>query len=421
MFETAHARVDTVHGQGKRAGQELATAALEDLPQDNEQIAFVFVSSAYNSQAFADGFEEVFDGDWIGATTAGEIDPDGPHRETAVCLVIESDELSIQVTTADDVFTKPEKAGQETITALQSALDTDANTLLYTLIPGSSQDHLGVEYDVLQGMAGPIDTATPLVGAAAGDDFWLQGTKTFYNGTTSGDMLVVAALESEHRFVTGQEHGLTRTLTSGVVNKSDDHRLEIVNGTPAAEFYADAIDIPLDELQQWADTTLKRKIYLGLEHVRRQIVGERSFLYQKILEYSLQHTIATELGTDRLQPVTPVQITDDHSIVMSRPIRENQPLHIVEGDREDIIAAAGDAFSNIDEEPLFAILADCATRAEMFDADERDQEITTLAQTLDCPFLGFYAYGEIGAGQEGLYTLNNQTVTGFVLVRDHSE
>jgi len=49
---------------------------------------------------------------------------------------------------------------------------------------------------------------------------------------------------------------------------------------------------------------------------------------------------------------------------------------------------------------------------------EQQQEIAALNEELECPFVGLYAYGEIGAGQDQLCTINNQTVTGFALVTD---
>lgn len=417
MIETATARVDNVAGQGKRAGSKLAEQAKAQLPGETYQIAIVFVSAHFREHRFAEGFDSGFEGDWIGATTAGEIDPDGPHRQSAVCLAIETDELSMDVRTVEHVFSRPKEAGKDAFEALEDEFADEQNKLLYTLMPGSDQDRLGVEYEVLNGMMNATSMDIPIVGAAAGDDFWLQGSHVFHNGTVSDDMLVLAALQSEHRFVTGQDHGLTDIVTSGVVNKSDGHNVEIINGMPAGDFYADAINVEINDLTQWAETSAKRKLYLGIEHVKRQILGERSFLYQKILEYSLEDTIAVELGTDRYQPVTPVQVTDDHSIIMSRPIPENTPIHVIRGDRDAIIGAAGTAFEDVDD-PLFALIADCGTRAQMFSDEEQEQEINGLKEALECPFVGLYAYGEIGAGQDQLCTINNQTVTGFALVED---
>ncbi|MFB6181198.1 MAG: FIST C-terminal domain-containing protein [Candidatus Nanohalobium sp.] len=139
---------------------------------------------------------------------------------------------------------------------------------------------------------------------------------------------------------------------------------------------------------------------------------------QKIFKYALEHTLGEELSPNNIRAVTPVAVTEENGLRTILCVKENNALHVIEGDTEELISAAENSFPAIEgQEPVFGIISDCAIRSTSMTLEQKNKEINRLQESIDAPIIGFYGYGEIG-GKESYCTFNNQTVSGLLLTRD---
>lgn len=144
-----------------------------------------------------------------------------------------------------------------------------------------------------------------------------------------------------------------------------------------------------------------------------QLQGKDTFNIHRIMNYTLENSLATDIGGGNYRVLVGYSITSDQGIKVSSNVSENTPISIVKGDREEVIEAASNSLPEVDE-PIFGIVTDCVCRRLVLEEDERQKEIEGLRKKGN-KVIGFYGMGEIGG--EEYSTVNNNTVTGFVIGR----
>jgi hypothetical protein len=409
---------------GKDAAVKLVQKTCRDGGFFDADFAFLFCSDAFDLNRFISALDNLLTErgvEWIGCTTAGEISSEGSTLGGAVLIMINTEEIEFYTSVVDGAYEDPLGAGQKAGRKINAKmiLESSLHKVLFTLMPGFTEEQLGVEFEILRGLTDELHPDLPIVGGSAGDDLDFETTHQFVNGDIYDDALIVTAIESEMPIVTGQEHGLSRKIKSGVVSEADGRTIHTISGRPAAEFYADIIGVDVAELKKERETSLSQKISESIREVFLSAKGKDPNKVQKVMEYALEKSLAEEVTPTDLRILTPLHVTEDNGLVMTSDIDENRPIHVVEGERNDIVWAAREAFSHVDPEkdvPLFGIIADCTCRNQLLNGKERQKEIRLLRDYLGSPIGGFYGYGEIGGKGEHITTYQNQTVSGFVVL-----
>jgi len=386
-----------IHFDEDKNSEEHAEALLDDIDrQEDVSLAVLFCSTKFDLENFVPELNDSLgdDTELIGCTGLGEISNNGSTKEGAVLLTVTCEESDFHVGMSAEMRGDPEEAGN--IAARRAVKDTDfvksdRNRLVYTLMAGVPN---AKEFEALRGIVEETGTEMPVVGGSAGETVpEMDRTYQFYCGEVHENSVVVCAIESENELLARQGHGLHNKIATGVVNEVDGTTIEKISGKPAAEFYADAIDKDLDFLKDTWESP----------------AGEM----QNTFKVGLKKALAEDLGQDNLRPLHPEAVTEDHGLQVNTEINENSSIHVVEGDKDDLINAAGDAFKDV-KNPIFGLMVDCACRSLALEEEELDEEVQAIVDTVQCPIAGFYSYGEIG-GEGSFCTVKKQTVSGFVM------
>ncbi len=431
---------------GAEAGQQLVENALDDGDMESADFGILFCSTDFDMEPFITGVHMVLselDAEWVGCTAAGELSKQGATNSSAVLLLIDGNELTFDVGVADGIQRHPVSAGAEAaaqVTAAWFDIDTassdeeiadadvmdrideadDTHRILFALGAGQTLDQEERGFDMLRGIVRSAPDV-PIVGGTAGDSFRMLATYQFHNGEIYEDAVVLTGISSPYPIKTGMDHGLHDKMASGVVTSTDGNVITEINGEPAATFYADTIGVPLWKLKLPSLPVETIHSQTLLNYLRLWMRGENTIKAQRLFKYTLRYSMAVELTPDRFRIVEPQIITANNGLKMKTQVPENQAIHVVTGDREDIVNAVHTAFEEVPDDdqytPAFGVFADCIMRRMLLDGDDRDQEIQLLRDTVGCPMIGFYSHGEIGGKSEKFCTFQSQSVTGFVMMQ----
>jgi hypothetical protein len=254
------------------------------------------------------------------------------------------------------------------------------------LVDGLSE-HVGKALSWLRDRCG---TKRICVGGGAGRRSMTPGPCLIANETRLQDTAVVIPLAGQVDL--GVRHGWTRTGTSLVATRTDGAVIEHLNWEPAAEAYAQAV-----EAHQGApvvpdafDEVAARHPFGLLREGREDIVRD------------------------------PIARTDDGGIRCAGPVPENAVLHVLEGNADALIDAAGKVGAKEDSPestPDTVFVADCVSRQFYLD-DRMNEELEAIAAGGRCndpPPYGVLSIGEIACDGTGrLEWLNKTTVQALL-------
>lgn len=408
------AYVDSSETSSSEAGKKLVQEALADGDMEDADFGFLFTSVEFSIKKLVSSIDEEMeeiDADWVGGTTAGEISAEGSTTGGAVLMLIKSDAVDFHAASAQGIHDKPEEVGRKIAEGLEEHREEENETAIFTLMSGLTIDRKGVEFEVLEGVTEVFGTEVPLVGGSAGDDIRLWKTYQFHNGDVYDDGIVTVLINSENEVVTGQEHGLKNELATGVINETEDREIKKINGTAAAEWYADAIGVEVSDLKKTMDASLKEKLAGIARFIGMKLRGKDTIMPKKVLEYTLESSLALEIGGHKYRTIVSYDVTDDNGLLASTHINENQSVKVVEGDKEDIIKAGKNAFDA--QNATFGIVTDCSCRNLVMNDEELEKEVKEMREGLNAKIAGFYGMGEIGGDK--MCTVNNNTVSGFLI------
>ncbi|MFB6159116.1 MAG: FIST signal transduction protein [Candidatus Nanohalobium sp.] len=404
----------------EEAGEKLVKSAREDGNIGNESFGLLFASSEFDLEGLAKGLESEINCDWMGGTTVAEISSEGFSEDTAVFMLIESDDIRFSaVESSIGLHEDAQEAAKEAGSKFEDEYDQELdNRLVLTLVPGFTQSSEGLEFKFLQGLEQVLDSEISVIGASTGDGFNLKENFQFFNGEVSSDKAVMALIQTNNEVVTGQAHGFEESIKTGVVTESEGRLMKKVGGKPAAEFYGDAIDVSVDELSKIYDLPLWNKLKSAFRYSLLKIRGKKPLMMHKVLNYSYDNIIGREVKSGEYRIISPLQVKNG-GLLMTGQIREGQTVHVLEGDKEKIRNAGAEAFEGLSPgETLFGVVADCANRYLVLDEEEKDREVDAMREKIGDNLIGIYGEGEIGDGGFGLCTFVNQTVTGFAVKRE---
>jgi len=378
--------------------------------------AFVFVSPKINVERFNDELDKQLDFDYVGCTTAGELGPEGPSESSVVTLFVERDDIDFSISVQEEIHHNPKYKGEMLAESVQEKLGAFENDGVFLITSGVTRVREPVGYEVLKGLSSVLPSDIPISGGAAGDNMNFKKTFQFVNGKVLDDGVVAVSISTDNNIESVQAHGKKNTVSTGVVRRGEGREIIEIGDKSAARFYADAVGKDVSDLRKLYDLDFLEKISFGISALKNKILGRNPLLISEIFNYSLDYAISEDIGPNEKIVTQPIRVTDRGGILLSREIKENQVIKVLEGDRQEIVSAGSESLKNISD-PVFALIADCVTRKEILDEDELEQEVSQIENVLGDVFAGWYAMGEIGQGENLICTHMNQTVSGLVLTQ----
>lgn len=399
-------------------GKKLVEKAREDGEIEDEDFGILFTSTRFDFKSLVKGIEEEIDSEWIGGTTVAEISPEGYDDGSAVLMLVESDEISFSSVSSTPVSEGAEKAAEKAVEGIEGEFDPEKNNMLFTLVPGFTIEKDGREFKFLKGLEKKLEKDISVTGGSTGDAHHLRENYQIKNGEIYADNAVMALIKTENEIETGMGHGFKDSIKTGVVTESEGRLVKEISGEPAAEFYADAIDADVEDFDRIYDTKLNEKLKAGLYYLYLKLRRKDPNMFDEILHYSLESSIAHQIQPGEYRLIAPLEVKNGGIKLMDK-IQEGQTVDVLETDKQSVIEAGREAFSDVNsEDVIFGVIADCANRHMILDGDERDEEIDGVVDQLGENMVGFYGEGEIGDGGLGLCTFMSQTLTGFVVKKE---
>ena len=234
--------------------RQAALEFCEAVYQADLELVIFFCSSNYDLDSLAQEMHRLFDGiQVVGCTTAGEIGPDGYQASglsgigfrKGGCQAVTGVISNLQQFSAAEGYAFSQSLIQELESRAPEAKIESCFALM--LIDGLSVREEIVSY-ALQAGLGRI----PLIGGSAGDEQDFSQTHVYHNGRFYPDSAVVAIVSTSLPFKVFRNQHVFSMNTRLVVTEADTSRRNVreLDGWPAAEAYAEAIGVSVNELTQ---------------------------------------------------------------------------------------------------------------------------------------------------------------------------
>jgi hypothetical protein len=343
----------------------------------------VFASCGYDLDALLAAIREELGGvPLIGCSTAGEIATAGPGDASVVVAAMGGEGLDVATGTGLQASGRLRQAGADAAGCISGV--SGPHRALLMLTDGLSGD----QQEIVRGAYSVVGAGVPLVGGCAGDDLEMRKTFQFYEDEVLSDSVVTAAIASDAPLGIGVRHGWRRVGEPMLVTKSEENRVQEIDGRPALEVYCERLDVPDAARSDAAEFTLFSSTHpLGLASR-----GEE------------QH-VRFISGAD----------FEDQSLVCIAEVPQGGLVWTMEGDSASVLEATDgaceDAVASLEgSAPLGLLAFDCIARRGVLGDEGIKSEIDRIAgKGGEAPVAGFYTYGEI-ARTRGISGFHNQTL-----------
>jgi len=354
--------------QGRTSAIDGAVAVAEATQgwADSPEIIFVFCSTAQGPQEVARALSERFSGvPIVGCTTSGELLAGEHTNKTMVVAGLVGSGVRWQTTVIRDLRSFDEEAAVGAAGRLFAGLGTDTEDfdpdahfcLLFV-------DGLSMKEEVVSALLADAIEGVTLAGGSAGDDLAFAKTFVIHEGGAESDAAVVVMGKAERSSfkIIKHQHYVT-TPRSLVITRADvgARRVYEMDGYPAAEAYAAAIGVPLEEM-----TTEQ----MFLNPMTFQCNGE---LYVRSIQ----------------------TLNDDRSLTFYCGIEEGMVLdigghHDMESSLRDDLGALEGEVGKID----FLLGFNCILRSLEAQEGDTHARLGSIYEGLGASMIGFDTYGE---------------------------
>ncbi|MCW8884338.1 MAG: FIST C-terminal domain-containing protein [Motiliproteus sp.] len=358
-----------------------AAELYQDLNHGELSLVMFFCSTDYDLETLSSALRDQF-GDLpvVGCTTAGEITPLGYARGSITGISFSAHEFAIELalfrSLTDVTFTEVQTLSHAMLDRCQKkqVAPIRAHSFALALLDG-----LSVREEQLLNMLSANLGSIPLLGGSAGDDLSFKDTHVYFNGEFLSDAAILVLVNTCCDFEVFSIDHLVDTDEKLVVTEADcdERRVYELNATPAAQEYADFLDLNVSQLNPTVFALNPLSVRIGERFYPRAI--------QKVNDdLSLSFYCAVENG-----------------IVLTR----SQPTAIIERLEqlfEDLSRKIGP--------PQLVIGCDCVFRR--LEIEHRDLVADASAIFERNRVIGFSSYGE---QFDGLHL--NQSFTGVAIGR----
>ncbi len=358
-----------------RAIAELAEA----IHHPEASVVIFFCSSSYDLERLGPQVAERFAGQTvIGCTDAGELIGGAGYRDHGmVGASLVSPQLRAHPRFIGNLSDFSDAEAADIAAELRERLELsdgldESRQFGLLLIDGLSMREEAVAASLYDRLGG-----VPLLGGSAGDDMQLEHTAVYHDGRFHEDAAVFTLFESDLPFEVFRQQHFVPTETKLVITDADPTRRRVyeIDGMPAAEAYAEALGVPVDELGSELYAANPVMIRVGGDWYVRSLQRANE-------DGSIDFYCAIDTG-----------------LVMT----VGDGANLVENIREGMASLSGRV-----PDLGFVLGCDCVfRRMELLHKGEIDAASEALR---DVPFLGFSTYGE---QFNGLHV--NQTLTGVAI------
>ena len=263
----------------------------------------LFCSSQYDLEQLGRKIASRFSTPVVACTTAGQIGQQGYQKGGITAVSLSSLELRMTPYLISPLSECQARAAEVAFSAMSGLMERGSERAFgLVLVDGMS----GAEERLAASLYQSLGTI-PLVGGSAGDDLTLQGTYVYYDGRFVRDSALFALFETTLPFTTFKvQHALPGRHKLVVTAADPEERLvHEFNGEPAAEAYAEAVGVDLDELGQLLFS--KNPLMLrneGDNYIRsvKGVRGDNSMAFFCALEEGLVLTVG-----DSIDPLAALQ------------------------------------------------------------------------------------------------------------------
>lgn len=358
-----------MNADAAEAGHEAAERARAQLAAPGPHLALVFASSWFDQSALLQGVRSVLHKTaLIGASTAGEITPDGPVSHSCVVLLIASEILEWSVGIGEGVDRAPREAGQQAAYMALKGFRGDQRSGFLLFGDGLMTSHA----DVVRGIQEVLGTNALIAGGLAGDDLRYEATYQYCNHRVATRSVVGVLLGGDGKLGVGIEHGFAPISKPRHVTRARANVLMELDRQPAASVY---------------------KEYFGEE-----LVG------QMRQERFTRPGIAYPLGIQTDSPDhwllrNVVSFRDDGSLTCSAEIPEGSWLQLMVGSRDLALDAARRATQQAIRSlnrVAAVVVCDSVVRRVLLGPRQAAEEVQQIRSAIgpSVPLIGCYTYGE---------------------------
>lgn len=351
------------------AGQELATNAREKLPLGKSTVAILFASIRFDLTELVKGIRSLLDVPLVGCTTHSEGTEEGYFEDSAVLMLLTSDELSFGIGLGEGL-------AKNVDAAVSSACDAASKDLggppkLAILLPDSALSYSGEA--ALASAKAKLGASVPIVGGLPGDGGRLKQTFQVFGERVVSDSAVVLLLSGNVEPVVVTRSGWIPIGQRAVATKTAGATVLEIDGRPAIEYLKRYVSNVGDPTTLAMYPLAIVDTALGLEKGNYFVIRAPFF-----------HDPATG------------------SVTYGGSIPEGASVQLVKGTRDDIVTGVRDAAEALaarleGRAPACLLFFSCAGRKLMLGLDTK-REIATMLAGLKgpLPLAGFYSYGELG-------------------------
>jgi hypothetical protein len=379
-------------GSSTRAG---STAAASDAFKEAQEglggaasFGFVFSSTKHKLDEVMRTVRELAPRtDFVGCTTAGELTQRGLTKGGVAVMLVRSDSMVYQSAFAAGLKRDDAHGAAAELTArfADTAATAKSKRLLdsttITLIDGLC----GVGEKVVNGVVHNTRSYQQVVGGAAGDDGQFKATYVSAAHHTASDAAAALHIFSPSPWGVGVNHGLRPSTPKMVVTRAKGNVVYELDGKPAFNVYRD---------------------YARSKGVTLTRDNAGPFLMNnEIGVYFLNHLQRAR---------APLAVGRDGELTCAADIAEGSSVSILDGKRDDLIAAARAAAEEAKDalhgvKAAGVVLFDCICRGSILDR-EFQREIESVKSVFpSVPIVGFLTYGEIARYRGNLHGWHNTT------------
>jgi hypothetical protein len=235
-----HAR--TVEPDAERAIAEIR----EGLAEYGASTNLIFCSPSYDLAELGRQIAKSFTAPVIACTTAGQFGQLGYQKGgiTAVCL--SSPELRVTPYLITPLAECQARASEVAFNAVSELFERSSDRAFgMVLVDGLSRSEERLAAALYQSLG-----TMPLIGGSAGDQLSIDGAHVYHEGRFLRDAALFALFETTLPFTTFKVQHTTPGKHKLVVTMADREQriVQEINGEPAAEAYAEALGVELEEL-----------------------------------------------------------------------------------------------------------------------------------------------------------------------------
>jgi signal transduction histidine kinase len=393
-------RREPLGAAGAAAAAEEALAAIR---VHRPSAALVFASVHHDLQGVLGGVRRVVgDVPILGTTTAGEI-CDGVHHQSVVVAVLASPYLSVRVGVGADVARDWVAAVEAATaapglreffgpspTAWQRLAREARSAFAVVLSPGATQRAETKGFPIVELLKRRSLGRLPIFGMSASDEMQFEQNFVLAGERVVPDGLLVAVFETQLRFGIAVAHGFHPTGRSALVTAADDNEVVQLDGRPAADVYAELIDVPRAQLDG-----------VFVARTTRTLVG-----------------IPGALGA--FIPNAATYVTPRGGLRFAIPIPPGQSVSRIEAGPETPTAAGPEALAKAVarggiSRPAVAVTCSCAIRPLLV-GDRQGEEVPAMVAALQgAPLVGMVSCGEVGPTDDGVPQHMNAVIGALVL------